>query len=142
MVVTWQELRDARAFEGLTQAELAEKLQVSTRTVVNWETEGRSVPNKSEYKVRRILGVAMEEARAWNVIIEEGPEGVTTIKPRSTEPQADSEIAKEPTDAMRIKELPKTIHARIGPLSEFSVVELLNELRNRALTSGEETRVD
>lgn len=60
MVITWQQLRDAREYADLTQAELAEQLNVSVRTVVNWESEnGEGVPRKSEYKVQRLLGTAL-----------------------------------------------------------------------------------
>jgi len=42
---------------NLTQAELAQKLGVSKRTVVNWEREGSVVPARSEHMVRNALGV-------------------------------------------------------------------------------------
>ncbi|GAA1578815.1 helix-turn-helix domain-containing protein [Leucobacter aridicollis] len=54
MVISWNELRDARERRNLTQEELAEQLGVSTRTITNWERVG--VARKAEYKVRRFFG--------------------------------------------------------------------------------------
>lgn len=54
MVITWNDLRDARERIGFTQEELANELGVSTRTITNWEATG--VPRKAEYKVERFFG--------------------------------------------------------------------------------------
>jgi transcriptional regulator with XRE-family HTH domain len=62
MVITWNELRDARERLHLTQEELASQLGVSTRTVTNWEANG--VARKAEYKVERFFGDALTRARA------------------------------------------------------------------------------
>lgn len=58
MPITWMELQAARDAAGLTQAELAAKLGVSTRTIVNWEANG--VPRKSEHKVVDLLAEHLE----------------------------------------------------------------------------------
>lgn len=60
MVITWNELRDARERLNLTQEELASELGVSTRTVTNWEANG--VPRKAEYKVERYFGDTLVRA--------------------------------------------------------------------------------
>lgn len=62
MVITWNELRDARERLHLTQEELASQLGVSTRTVTNWEANG--VARKAEYKVERFFGDALTRARS------------------------------------------------------------------------------
>ncbi|OJX73979.1 MULTISPECIES: helix-turn-helix transcriptional regulator [unclassified Leifsonia] len=62
MVITWNELRDARERLHLTQEELASQLGVSTRTVTNWEANG--VARKAEYKVERFFGDALTRDRA------------------------------------------------------------------------------
>lgn len=61
MVITWNELRDARERLHLTQEELASQLGVSTRTVTNWEANG--VARKAEYKVERFFGDALTRER-------------------------------------------------------------------------------
>ena len=53
MPITWMQLQAARKAAGLTQAQLAERLGVSHRTIVNWEANG--VPRKSEHQVFDVL---------------------------------------------------------------------------------------
>lgn len=69
MVITWNELRDARERMGLTQEELAEKLNVSTRTITNWEKSG--VARKAEYKVERFFGDELARSTGMDRIDEE-----------------------------------------------------------------------
>ena len=54
MPISGEELRDARTSANWTQAKLAEKLGVSQRTIVSWESAG--VPAKSERAVFRSIG--------------------------------------------------------------------------------------
>lgn len=68
MSITAEQLRKARHLERLTQAELAEKLGVSTRTVVNWERDGSSVPARSEMQVANVLGLMPLLDGGWEVI--------------------------------------------------------------------------
>lgn len=58
MIITWTELKDARALKGWTQQELADAVGVHQKTIVNWESKG--VPPKSAYKVQRVLGRELE----------------------------------------------------------------------------------
>lgn len=48
-------LRDARNRAGMTQSELAQALEVSQRTVGNWE-RGESVPRNKLPQIRTLLG--------------------------------------------------------------------------------------
>ena len=53
--------RKARMIQGLTQAELAEKLGVSTVSVSQWEN-GRNYPDVKRLKtVASVLGTTVEE---------------------------------------------------------------------------------
>ncbi len=70
MVITWQQLKEARKACGLTQAALAELLDVHPKTIVNWEAD--RVPKKSEYKVERVLGKYFDSGSAHSS--ENGPE--------------------------------------------------------------------
>jgi len=54
VVITWQQLKDAREASGLTQTALAALVRVHPKTIVNWEAN--RVPQKAEYKVERVLG--------------------------------------------------------------------------------------
>lgn len=60
MSISARTLRNARHQANLTQSELAERLGVSPRTVVNWEKEGGSVPARSEWLVASVLGLETE----------------------------------------------------------------------------------
>ena len=54
------ELKDARLRAGLTQERLSELVEVTLRSVGNWERAPR-VPRAAELKVRSILGAHLEE---------------------------------------------------------------------------------
>lgn len=70
MVITWQQLKDAREASGLTQAELAALVGVHPKTIVNWEATG--VPRKSEYKVERALRIVhAEDATKLSNVLEQ-----------------------------------------------------------------------
>jgi DNA-binding XRE family transcriptional regulator len=58
VIITWTELKDARALKGWTQQELADAIGVHQKTIVNWESKG--VPPKSAYKVQRVLRKELE----------------------------------------------------------------------------------
>lgn len=53
-MITGSDLTDARSRAGLTQAELAKRLDVTQRTIVNWEAG--QVPRNQEARVRDALG--------------------------------------------------------------------------------------
>ena len=64
MSISAETLRDARNRASLTQTELAEKLGVSSRTVVNWERTG--VPARSEFLVASVLDI-VKQGGVWRV---------------------------------------------------------------------------
>lgn len=66
MPISANELRTARRVANLTQAELAEKIGVSKRTVVNWERDGAHVPARSETRVAEALEASAIAADAQN----------------------------------------------------------------------------
>ena len=111
MVITWNELRDARESLHLTQEELATRLGVSTRTVTNWEANG--VARKAEYKVERFFGDALaRDARDRDGDAARDSAGVVDEQAVS----ADGDGPSAPVD-----------------LSTVSDLELLEELTRRAL---------
>lgn len=65
MSITGEQLRFARRMANLTQSELAEKLNVSKRTVVNWEREDGGVPGKSTEQVASVLGLEETLSGEW-----------------------------------------------------------------------------
>ncbi|UAJ80714.1 helix-turn-helix transcriptional regulator [Leifsonia sp. ZF2019] len=114
MVITWNELRDARESLHLTQEELATRLGVSTRTVTNWEANG--VARKAEYKVERFFG----DALARNTQAQDARD-----RDAAPEHAAGAEFQAAAAD----DDLPS---AR-PDLSAVSDLELLEELTRRAL---------
>lgn len=89
----------------MTQAELAVKVGVHQKTIVNWEAQG--VPRKSEYKVERILGKELRVARS-----------LTALEP-----------VFEQIDRNRAAEAERA--ARRSALKELSDMDLLQELVRR-----------
>lgn len=80
MNVDGKMLKEARELLEMTQAELADKLEVSLRTIVNWEAA--EVPRKSVRRVRELMGNALkhleetQSLREW----EETPEGAEHLQ--------------------------------------------------------------
>lgn len=64
MPITANELRTARRMANLTQSELAGRIGVSKRTVVNWERHGAMVPERAESTVREVLDFSILESEA------------------------------------------------------------------------------
>lgn len=61
-----QTIRELRVRAGLSQGELAEKVNVSQVTVSNWETK-KSIPNKDQNRVLdQILGLGVAEGESAN----------------------------------------------------------------------------
>ncbi|MGW9020701.1 helix-turn-helix transcriptional regulator [Leucobacter chromiiresistens] len=116
MVIRWNELRDAREQLSLTQEELAAKLGVSTRTIVNWERVG--VARKAEYKVERFFGDALKRDEANRVDAE--LDYISAVAGMSTAERAEHE------DSISFEHV----------LKEASDAELLEELTRRARTRG------
>lgn len=107
-------LAEARDRADLTQTQLAALLDVSLRTIVNWERDGgRGVPRKMVDRVRRYLGDALDEVSAADQI------------------------------ALQLKRIPmESLPDMTGStLARFSDVALLRELLRRAVKrrqNGEE----
>lgn len=79
MHIDGQTLKQARELAEYTQTELADKLDVSIRTIVNWESSG--VPRKSLAKVMRVLGSAVDSVQTsgeWKHFLE-GPDGANYL---------------------------------------------------------------
>lgn len=130
MVITWQQLRDAREYADLTQSELAERLDVSVRTIVNWESEtGGGVPQKREYRVERILGKAIQIVdHLQSVPIpdnSDGPPPIEWIGYQEREaPTLESDGIADVTTNAR--------NRRRAAMGVFTDTDLLDELRDRA----------
>lgn len=54
-------LKELRARLGLTQAEMAEKLEVSAQTYNAWENDFSKVKMKDALKVAKLCGISMDE---------------------------------------------------------------------------------
>ena len=65
MLISANLLRNARREARLTQADLADILEVSPRTVVNWEREGAGVPARSAPAVSRVLNLVQMPDGSW-----------------------------------------------------------------------------
>lgn len=63
MVISWSELARARQLSGLTQQELALRMGVSTRSIVNYEKPDSDIPRKAEHAIRRVLSAQLEQLR-------------------------------------------------------------------------------
>lgn len=115
----------------LTQAELATFLNVSPRTVVNWETSG--VP---ESKVARIMPLIKPHLSEAEYVAE-------IIKRDSERPEpSDEEFARWAAQQQQGPPEPEQFgmsatQRRSHLLKAFSDVDLLNELKSRALRRGE-----
>lgn len=146
------QLKDARALEGFTQAELADAVGVHQKTIVNWEKTG--VPPKSEYRVRRVLGKALQycsdSANGYIDTDEEYPEWKTRMEyqdwvsieqariaeeqggahePHEAQIEYDAEQARIGLEAAQAAHEEKL--RRIGVLRPFTDSDLLHELIRR-----------
>lgn len=149
MVITWMELKDARALRGWTQAQLAEAVGVHQKTIVNWEANG--VPPKSEYKVRRAMpqevryvdyvshagaaGADPMQFDEWLAADEENQaywEAVEADREEDGRPSSEREFQHDPDyDIDREQERYEHRLDRTNTLSSFSSQELLVELGRR-----------
>ncbi len=150
MIITWTELKDARALRNWTQQELADAIGVHQKTIVNWESKG--VPPKSAYKVQRVLGneLAFVEHREMN------PEDGTSFEEFREEwlrQQAvlDAEAAADPPyepnpdldDEYRLEQQQAAYDARVAlqdTLAQFDSITLLREVEQRVRRMQAELR--
>ena len=129
MKITADDMRLVRGHLDLTQAEMAEHLGVSPRTVVNWETNG--VPDSKAARTLKVIGKSLENAKLTQAHIadlEQNPIPFTEDDERWAEMQQESQ--EEPL-GMTAEE------RRSYLLQAFSDVDLSNELRARALRRGD-----
>ena len=69
--VTGTAIRDMRLKKGMTQVELAEKLNVSEKTVSKWET-GKGYPDITLLEpIARVFGISLTELLSGNTILNE-----------------------------------------------------------------------
>lgn len=135
MSISGDDLRLARNYLDLTQAELAERLDVSPRTIVNWELKG--VPSKRVPMVHRVLGPVISEAREATRPFDEEPTAwvPNDEQMRELDAAADAQWqAYAAPHGVRRGMSPTERRARL--LKPFSVNDLLDELRDRALSQG------
>lgn len=66
--MTGDELRTARMAADLTQQELGDKLDVSMRTVGNWERSTGRLPRARERQIRDVLGAVGESGDPFDGI--------------------------------------------------------------------------
>jgi len=57
MSISADEIRDLRKHLGLTQTDLAERLNITRDAVANWENERNSPSGPSELLLRQLLGL-------------------------------------------------------------------------------------
>jgi DNA-binding XRE family transcriptional regulator len=127
MKITADELRLVRAHMDLTQAEMAQHLGISARTIVNWETNG--VPDSKTARVLSILKRDIEEAKEeeWfresvaSMPVPEAPPGYVSAAAE----EEDSRPGMHPD------------RRRANLLQAFTDSDLLAELRSRALRRGD-----
>lgn len=141
MIITWTELKDARALRNWTQQELADAIGVHQKTIVNWESKG--VPPKSAYKVKRVLGneLAFVEHREMN------PDDRTSFEDFREEwlrqqavldAEAEADPPYEPNpdldDEYRLEQQQAAYDARVAlqdTLAQFDSITLLQEVEQR-----------
>lgn len=150
VIITWTELKDARALRGWTQQELADALGVHQKTIVNWESKG--VPPKSAYKVQR----ALRDELAFVEHQEVNPEDTTSFEDFRTEwlrqqavldAEAEAEGSQEPTtdtyDEYQLEQQQAAYDARVAlqdTLAQFDTVTLLREVELRVRRLQAEAR--
>ncbi|YCK81359.1 helix-turn-helix domain-containing protein [Arthrobacter sp. D3-18] len=134
MKITADELRFVRAHMDLTQAEMAQHLGISARTIVNWETNG--VPDSKVARVHAVLRDEIAEAKEvqrWQEELAEMP---------MPEPPSDDDksgwLAAEHAE-MEARPGKSPDQRRSYLLQAFTDSDLLSELRTRALRRGDRT---
>lgn len=128
MNISADELRYTRSHLDLTQAEMAEFLGVSPRTIVNWETNG--VPESKVARTLKIMGSALEDAKRTAEAIREMSSNLPSDDDYAEWLQRAEEPEPEP--------LGMTVEQRRAYLLQaFSDVDLTNELKSRALRRGD-----
>ena len=141
VIITWTELKDARALRNWTQQELADALGVHQKTIVNWESKG--VPPKSAYKVQRVLG----DELAFVEHSERNPEDSTSFEDFRAEwlrqqavldTEAEAGDLQEPGmdahDEYQLEQQQAAYDARVAlqdTLAQFDTVTLLREVELR-----------
>ena len=129
MKISADDLRLVRGHLDLTQAEMADHLGVSPRTVVNWETSG--VPDSKVSRVNKVVGRDLEEVRHLEAFIE------ATKDDMPTDEQYQQWI-NESDERTEPAQIGMTADQRRSHLLQaFTDVDLINELKDRALRRGE-----
>lgn len=150
MTISSQTLRAARHKADLTQAELAARLDVSLRTIVNWERDDSEVPAKSEAKVKSVLGATIEKVEdeerlfaTFSQIPEQMLDRLEYLSERGSATADLEEIhaaqAKQREFEARVeRERGTTGFARKSAiLDQFNDSDLLHELSRRARARGQ-----
>ncbi|MGM7776095.1 helix-turn-helix transcriptional regulator [Arthrobacter sp. KNU-44] len=137
MEISAEDLRLTRNHLDLTQAELAERLDVSPRTIVNWETSG--VPARRVPRVEKLIGGAIREALDLEASFQSFKE---TLPPEEVQNRwAEEGSAAQEAEPAKPAGFPEPgLHPearRAHLLMPFSDTDLLNELRSRASRRGD-----
>lgn len=136
MRITADQLRAVRRYLDMTQAEFANHLDVSQRTIVNWESSG--VPESKTLRVHRILKPAIDEL--------DDIEAMTSAPPPEPPPGWNDEGIPDEVNRLWIPGGLKTMppsptERRARLLAPFTNIDLIEELHSRARKSGERATV-
>lgn len=126
MKISADDLRLVRSHLDLTQAEMAEHIGVSPRTMVNWETGG--VPDSKVTRVLKVVGHDLDEAKRVQAFLKDNEDNF----PPDDQPPFWVDDEPAPT------QLGMTADQRRSHLLQaFTDVDLTNELKDRALRRGD-----
>lgn len=159
MIITWTELKDARALKGWTQQQLADAVGVHQKTIVNWESKG--VPPKAAYKLQRVLGdeleyvehvgsgqstLSLDEYRDIKEQIRSQDEEREEVRDAAGGDDEESAWSARETanfEALQLEEQQAAYDARIAledTLAQFDTVTLLREVERRVRRLQAEAR--
>ncbi|MGC0143188.1 helix-turn-helix domain-containing protein [Pseudactinotalea sp. Z1732] len=134
-MINAQEIRDARQRGGMTQAELAQRVGVSQRTVGNWE-RGESIPRNRAAKIRAVLADHLSTGQAAPLRSASDAELLAEIARRF-------ERAKESEEVVGNAKHPAPIENETNARpARFGLAAMAGEPGNPPdTTTGEETQV-
>lgn len=132
MKINADKLQAIRRYMDLTQAEMAEHLDVSPRTIANWESSG--VPLSKEARVVRILGSVISEVDYIESLNDAPPPALSDEEIEELNRRSE-EADWAPSWATKNSKSPEARRAYL--LQAFSDVDLLLELKSRSLRRGD-----
>lgn len=133
MEINADKLREVRRHLDMTQAEFAEHLGVSQRTIVNWETSG--VPESKTARVNRTLRRALIDMNVIAEMAKVQPLEPTVDDWREMRRQAEEGYGPL-VDDWRSPGAPSPSMRREKLLAPFTDIDLIKELEVRARKRG------